>query len=99
MTPEGKVKAKVKKALAELGRHQWRFMPVQTGYGADALDFLICVNGYFVAIETKAAKGKLTPRQETTAEQITSAGGRVFVVRDDKSLRRSMHLIKKLLRR
>ena len=98
MTPEGKVKAKVKKALVELGVSLYRFMPVQTGYGADALDFYLCVGGWFVAIETKAGNKPLTARQEALAETICAAGGLVFVIRDDKTLKRSMHQIKKLLR-
>jgi hypothetical protein len=97
VTPEGKIKAMVKKALAELGSSHWRFMPVQTGYGSVALDFLLCVGGWFVAIETKAGNKPLTALQQTTAENISSAGGLVFVIRDEKTLKRAMHQIKKLL--
>lgn len=86
MTPEGRVKAKVKKAFEKFGRSCWRFMPVQSGYGAPALDFLFALRGRFIAIETKAPGNKLTPQQESTKAAIEAAGGLVFVVWDDETL-------------
>ena len=93
MTPEGRVKAKVKKALEVLGPNCWRFMPVQNGYGSVALDFLCSINGRFVAIETKAPGKKLTPLQEGTKSQIEAAGGIVLVVWDEPSLDIAMKII------
>lgn len=93
MTPEGRVKAKVKKALDHLGPECWRFMPVQSGYGTTALDFLLSVRGRFVAIETKAPGKKLTPLQESTKAAIEAAGGLVFVVWDETSLELAMKII------
>lgn len=93
MTPEGKVKAKVKKALLALGDDCWRFMPVQTGYGAPALDFLMAVRGRFVAIETKAPGKSLTPMQETTKAAIEAAGGIVLIVWDEDTLAIAMKII------
>ena len=84
MTPEGKVKAQVKKGLRPIAR-LWEFMPVQNGMGKPALDFLICVNGHFIAIETKAKGKKLTTRQEHTKAELEAAGAKVFVVDDDAS--------------
>lgn len=52
-TPEAKVKKMVNKALSMLGADCWRFMPVQTGFGTPALDYLLAIRGRFVAIETK----------------------------------------------
>jgi hypothetical protein len=80
MTPEGAVKARVKTHLKKVFPDVYMFMPVQNGMGAPALDFYCCLRGVFFAIETKAPGKKLTPRQETTAEQIRSAYGQVFVV-------------------
>lgn len=77
-TPEGKVKEHVKKLLREFGAYY--HMPVQNGMGAPSLDFVCCLNGLYFAIETKAEGKALTPRQEKTAEEIRSAGGKVFVV-------------------
>lgn len=83
MTPEGKVKAKVKKILAQ--HDAYFFMPVQTGYGATTVDFLVCVYGFFLGIETKAGKGKVTDRQEDVMQEIKNAGGFSLVVREDTS--------------
>lgn len=85
MTPEGKIKAKVKKALDLL--EVYRFMPVQNGMGAPGLDFYCCYNGLFFAVETKAKGNKLTPRQSETSRSIAAAGGVVFVIRDDEDIR------------
>lgn len=80
MTPEGKVKEKVKRLLKK--HNVYYFMPVQTGMGATTLDFLGCVGGVFFAIETKAdEKGKLSKLQEVTAREIKKAGGDVFVIK------------------
>lgn len=83
MTPEAKVKSKVKRALHGLG---FVFMPVQRGYGGAGLDYFCCLDGRFVAIETKAGKKKLNPRQLVVANLIGGAGGIVFVIRDDADI-------------
>lgn len=92
MTPEGKVKAMVKRRLDTLPK-LYRFMPVQNGMGKPGLDFFLCAGGWFVAIETKAPGGKLTPRQETTKDEIEAADGLVFVVDDLASLDHAMRRI------
>lgn len=68
-------------------------MPVQTGYGAPALDFLLCIRGRFIAIETKAPGKKLTPQQEITKTQIETAGGIVLIVWDEPTLAIAMRVI------
>lgn len=93
MTPEGRVKNLVKKALNALGEDCWRFMPVQTGFGAPALDFLICYRGRFISIETKAPGKKLTPMQQGTKAAMEAAGGLVFEVWDESSLAIAMKII------
>jgi hypothetical protein len=99
MTPEGKVKAKVNAALKPLIDKGlvWKFMPVQTGYGTPALDYLLCVNGRFIVIETKEAGKIMTPRQETTADAMIKAGARVIVVDGPISLDYAMGEILKCL--
>lgn len=77
---EKQVKAVISKALRAMGSKVWAFMPVQTGFGATALDYLVCINGQFVAIETKAPKGKLTDRQQATVDRLLDAGAIVFVI-------------------
>ena len=59
------------------------FMPVQTGYGSTALDFIVCVNGKYVEIETKQPGKHPTPRQELRMDEIIEAGGAVFVVGEE----------------
>jgi hypothetical protein len=83
VTPEGKVKAKLKEHLRRQGAY-W-FMPVQTGYGSVSLDFLACVLGEFIAYECKAKGKELTPRQQLVARQIRAAGGRVWKVTLDEN--------------
>lgn len=93
MTPEGRVKKLVKKALDTFGADCWRFMPVQSGFGTVALDYLICIKGRFVAIETKAPGKRLTPLQEGTKALIEGAGGIVLVVWDEGSLAIAMKIM------
>jgi hypothetical protein len=81
MTPEGRVKAKLKKALAEQSCYQ--FWPVQTGYGAVTVDCLVSIGGRFYGIECKAPGKKLTPRQLTTMREIRKAGGETLLVTAD----------------
>lgn len=85
MTPEGRVKVKVNKALSSLPQ-AYRFMPVQNGMGAPGLDYYCCIAGRFVAIETKVEGKPLTPRQEITKANIEAAGGTVFVIRTDDDI-------------
>lgn len=92
MTPEGKVKAMVKRELEKLPK-MYRFMPVQNGMGKPGLDFFLCAGGWFIAIETKAPGKSLTPRQEQTKAEIEAADGLVFVVSCHMSLTYAMRRI------
>jgi len=78
LTPEGKVKLKVKAVLNAYGAYH--FWPVQTGFGARTLDCLGCHNGQFFAIETKAPGQKMTEQQLAIGERIAYARGPVFEV-------------------
>ena len=79
MTPEAKVKAKVKKILADMGAYY--AMPLGTGFGNSGVpDFLVCYQGAFVGIECKANGHKPTALQLHNMMQIRKAGGRSFVV-------------------
>lgn len=80
MTPEGRVKAKVKKLLAEHGAYY--HMPVQNGMGKPTLDFVCCHRGRFFAIETKAGNKSYSERQKKTAEEMRAAGATVFLVNE-----------------
>jgi Holliday junction resolvase len=79
VTPEGKVKAKVKKYLTEMGCYY--AMPATGGYGLSGTpDFLICYRGMFVAIECKANGNKPTALQEAALQRIRDAKGMALVI-------------------
>lgn len=50
-------------------------------------DILVCVDGRFVALEVKTAKGRVTPLQEKRLEDIRQAGGIAAVVRSVDDVR------------
>jgi hypothetical protein len=80
MTPEGKVKAEIKKAFARF-TNVWYFMPVTGGYGKSGVpDFVVCVSGKFFAVEAKAEDGSTTALQDMTLRDIRYAGGATLVV-------------------
>lgn len=80
-TPEGRVKAAVRKVLDTYG--VWYYMPVQTGWGTAGIpDFVCCDRGLFLSIETKAP-GKLnnlSPHQRRIGAEIQQAKGIWLVV-------------------
>lgn len=74
MTPEAKVKAKVKKILDEMGAYY--FMPATGGFGRSGVpDIVGCIGGKFFGIECKAGNNKPTALQEKELRRITDAGG------------------------
>jgi pantoate kinase len=79
LTPEAKVKAKIKAILK--AHNVYYAMPIGTGYGNSGVpDFLCCVNGKFLAIEAKAGKGTTTALQDKNLTQIREAGGLTAVI-------------------
>lgn len=79
LTPERKVKDKVKKVLKELGAYY--AMPATGGYGSSGVpDFLVCYQGRFFGLECKANGGKTTALQEKNLEDIRKNDGVAFVV-------------------
>ena len=82
MTPEAKVKKRVREMLDKLGIYH--FSPPGMGLGRAGIpDIIACYNGHFVAIECKAGTNKLTPLQERELNRIMNAGGEAFVVNED----------------
>jgi hypothetical protein len=82
-TPEGKVKAAVKKVLT--ARNVWFFMPMQNGFGVVGIpDFICCAHGRFIAIETKAPgrRNDTTANQDRRLQEIKEHGGLTLVVDD-----------------
>ena len=81
-TPEGKVKEKVKAVLKRRG--VWYCMPRGQTYGRAGIpDFLCCHKGRFIAVETKAGRGRATPLQMTELKDLFRHQGIVLIVRED----------------
>jgi hypothetical protein len=97
MTPEGRVKADIKKYLALHGA--WWYMPVQTGYGVTGVpDFIVCWQGRFLGVECKAPgkENTVTPGQQKQLEGIQAAQGCSCVVSSVDQLKSwlsSLHLV------
>lgn len=83
MTPEARVKKKVRSVLEKFGEEVYIYMPVPGGFGRQTLDYLGFFRGYGFAIETKAPGKKPTDRQRGTIEAIEKSGTKVFVIDDD----------------
>ena len=92
MTPEGKVKKKVKEYLQSIGA--WYYMPVTNGMGrVGCPDILVCYKGLFMAFETKAP-GKIknvTANQEREINEIISAYGLALVVDDVEQVKEAIN--------
>lgn len=84
MKNEKGVKQEVKKILNRFGA--WHYMPVQTGYGVQGIpDFVVCLAGLFVSIETKFGSNKPTAWQEKQGAGIVAAQG-VWLVINEKNV-------------
>jgi hypothetical protein len=55
-------------------------MPVQTGFGAPDLDFVISINGFSLRIETKVDHKQPTARQLQTIAALDRAGVPVLII-------------------
>jgi len=84
MTPEGKVKHKIKLVLDSYGAYY--HMPVLNGMGKPSLDFVCCYRGRFFAIEAKGAGQSMTLRQEATQAEMEKAGATVFKVSNKEEM-------------
>jgi Holliday junction resolvase len=81
LTPEAKVKKKVKEILDQMG--VYHFSPMQNGMGrAGITDIIGCLDGQFLGIECKAGKGTTTALQERELTRIQNAGGYALVVNE-----------------
>lgn len=82
MTPEAKVKDKIKAILKAHGAYY--AMPIGTGLGNSGVpDFLVCYGGHFLGIEAKAGKGKTTALQDKHLREIDKAGGWTLVINEE----------------
>jgi pantoate kinase len=84
VTPEAKVKARIKELLKEEGVYY--AMPIGTGFGNSGVpDFLCCVNGRFLGIEAKANGNKPTELQKKNLKEIEASGGYAAVINENAS--------------
>jgi hypothetical protein len=92
MTPEAKVKDKVKKALKGMGAYY--AMPATGGYGTSGVpDFLVCYEGKFIGIECKANGNTPTALQMKNLRDIESCKGVAMVIDET-----NVHLTEQLIR-
>jgi Holliday junction resolvase len=81
MTPEGKVKKKVKDVLKKLGAYY--VMPIGSTWGNSGVpDFIFCLKGKFYAIECKAGRNTPTALQEKNMSDIWNAGGVALLINE-----------------
>lgn len=79
---ERDVKRRVTALLSLASEHgplYW-WLPVVTAYGKRSLDYICCIDGQFIAIETKATGEWLRPDQRQRARDLYEAGARVFII-------------------
>jgi Holliday junction resolvase len=82
MTPEAKVKKRVKAILDE--QRVYHFSPMQNGMGRAGIpDIVACHGGRFIGIECKAGDNKPTALQERELNRILEAGGEAFVINEE----------------
>lgn len=82
MTPEGKVKSKVKQMFkaAAIPYH----MPRGTVMGTSGIgDFVACAYGFYLEVECKAGKNKLTALQRQRRNEVIAGGGQYLVINED----------------
>jgi hypothetical protein len=98
MTPEGKVKKKVKEYLVSIGA--WYYMPVSNGMGrVGCPDILVCYKGLFMAFETKAP-GKIknvTPNQQREIDDIRRVNGLALVVDNVDQVKEAIEAYDKII--
>lgn len=78
MTPENKVKKKIKEAVEARGGFYYAI--VETGFGNRFVDGIACLRGRFIAIEAKAGAKPPTPRQLFNLRQCKKAQGLTAIV-------------------
>ena len=79
---EAKVKALVKAIFKKYG--VWYAMPMGQQFGRGGIpDFLACVNGWFLAVETKSGSNKPTKLQQLELDGVSKAGGMALVINEE----------------
>jgi hypothetical protein len=79
---ERDVKRRVSALLSLAMEHEpiYVWMPVVTTFGKRSLDYICCIKGQFIAIETKATGEWLRADQRQRARDIYMSGAKVFII-------------------
>lgn len=96
LTPEGKVKAKLKAWLTLRGI--WHCTPIGSQFGSAGVpDVLCCWEGRFLGIEVKAPgkRGNTTDLQQRQLARIEASGGIAIVIDDISQLEEHINAIHK----
>lgn len=83
-TPEGEVKNAIKRFFD--AHKAYYHMSVQTGYGRRTVDFLVCWQGRFVAVEAKRQGAHAKKYQENIMQQVRDSGGAAICVDEVREL-------------
>lgn len=76
--------ARIKAKLPIVGSYS---MPSSNGYGEAGIgDFLVCLGGIYIEVETKAKDGKLRGIQQARRDVTLAAGGEHIVLYGDDDL-------------
>lgn len=79
---EKEIKKRVKQLLKDY--EIWYFMPQNFGMGVSGVpDFICCLDGKFLALETKSSVGRLSLLQKETLKKLHSLGAYTAVVWPD----------------
>lgn len=82
MTPEGKVKKRVKDMLQAFDVYS--YAPMTGGFGNSGIpDIQVCAWGRYLTIECKAGNNRPTALQQREIEHIRDAGGTALVINED----------------
>jgi hypothetical protein len=110
MTPEGRVKERIKKWFKTWFAKAFIYMPVMTRFGKrGAPDFIVCLPivvtqdmvgeeiGLFVGIEAKTEKGRMSDSQREKKKDILKAEGVYFTVYGLKDVEPKLDQLRALL--
>jgi len=85
MTPEGRVKAVVRKML-DATPGAYHFCPATVGYGRSGVpDIVGCYRGKFFAIEVKAGSNQPTTLQHKELAAIAKSQGEALVINENNT--------------
>lgn len=97
-TPEGKIKAAIRKHLDTLAPQCWYYCP-QDRFTAGIMDIVGCYHGQFFAVEVKTERNDTTELQEWTMFKVRHAGGVARTVRTLEQLQQVLSETRRQRRR